>query len=643
MAIGCCISAYFLIVLVVLSYSGQSNRHIALLESMVIAIIVWMSSLLIGTELLSLLNALKYRPLLLFYISINLILALWIFQRRQLVKLNFYYNFDPDRFSAGMIAFMFSIAALAAVMAFCCPPNNPDSLSYHLPRQIYWMQQGSLAHFQTPNDRQIMMPPLSEIIGLHFRILSKGDLWSNLAQFGSYILGGLCAALIARELGADGPTRIFAAFLVFTIPMAFHQASNTKNDLILSMLLSALTWQLVRYIRFSNFSWCNWVLVGLNLGLVWMTKGTGIIFSVSVMIAFGIVIFYRRGLSAYKAIVVISIFAVVLSFGHYSRNFRWYGSIFGDVKRPGYDLVIRQPSLKSLLSNVIRNLSLHLGAPHAGWNARHYRIVQVLHNWMKIDLNDPRTTYWSDKLKFNVGYAPQTETKAPAPIHLAAAFLVPFLLAASKSRGSSLKLLIWSLPFFSFILFCLFVKWQPWHARLHLPLFSLACPVIAVSVAAGKKGRAAAAALAILICLTMLPALNSFSRPVFKANNIFNTHSIDLQYRYFPEWKQPHLEIYKLVEYLEPACVQFDLEWAWQYPLQQMILKKSPNPPIFWGQVSPSPSPAADFVVTWAGNSEKSLFNPKLGVHSMIKIDGYNPFIVFAAKDLLSARKKKSE
>jgi len=643
MAIGLCISAYFLIVLVVSSYSGQSNRHLALLESLVIAVIVWMSGLLIGSELLSLLHALAYRPLLLFYISINVILALWMYHRRQLIKLNLFYNFHPDRFSAGMLAFMFILAALAAAMAFCCPPNNADSLGYHLSRQIYWMQQGSLAHFQTPNDRQIMMPPLSEIIGLHFRILSKGDLWSNLAQFGSYILSGLCAALIARVLGADGPTRIFAAYLVFTIPMAFHQASNTKNDLILSMLLLALTWQLIRYIRFSNFSWCNWVIVGLNLGLVWMTKGTGILFSVPVMIAFGIVILHRQGWSAFKVIVVISICAVILSFGHYSRNLRWYGSIFGDIKRPGYDLVIKKPTFKSLLSNVIRNLSLHLGTPYAGWNAKHYRIVQALHNWMKIDLNDPRTTYWSEKLQFNVDYAPQTETKAPAPIHLAAAFLVPFLLAAFKTRAYLLKLFYWSLPFFSFILFCLFVKWQPWHARLLLPLFSLVCPVIAVSVAAGKRGRTAAAALAILLCLAMLPSLNSFSRPVFKASNIFNTHSIDLQYRYFPEWKQPQLEIYKLVKYLEPACIQLDLEWAWQYPLQQMILKNAPNPPHFWGQVSPTPSPAPDLVVTSAGNFEKSLFAPKLTAHPMVEIDGYDPFIVFAAKDLLAASKRKSE
>jgi len=74
-----------------------------------------------------------------------------------------------------------------------------------------------------------------------------------------------------------------------------------------------------------------------------------------------------------------------------------------------------------------------------------------------------------------------------------------------------------------------------------------------------------------------------------------------------------------------------------------MILKNAPNPPHFWGQVSPTPSPAPDLVVTSAGNFEKSLFAPKLTAHPMVEIDGYDPFIVFAAKDLLAASKRKSE
>lgn len=643
MAIGLCIGTFFLIVLIVLSYLDWSSNQVALFESLVIALIIWMSGILIGTEFLGIFHVVAFRPLVLIYTCINGILALWIYHRRHIIKHITFFKFQPDNFSILLITVAIFLIVLSAAMAFFCPPNNPDSLSYHLSRQIYWMQQGSLDHFQTPNDRQIMMPPLSEIVGLHFRILSNGDLWANLPQFMSYILCGIIAALIARELEATGRAQIFAAYLVFTIPMAFHQASNTKNDLFLSMLLLALTWQLIRYIKSSYISMSIWILIGLNLGLLWMVKGTGLLFSIPVVLSFGAVFFYRLGWSSWKPILVISTIAILLSYGHYSRNYRWYGSIFGDIERPGYDLTIKAPNPKSLISNVIRNASLHLGAPLASWNANLYLIVKRIHDWLKIDLNDPRTTYWSSRLIFDIDYAPEKETKAPAPLHLAAAFFVPFIIVAFQRRKYSLQLFYWSLPFFSFILFCLFVKWQPWNSRLQLPVFCLVCPVIAVVFTEVKKGKIITTVMACLLFLTMLPSLNSFSRPVFKSNNIFNSHSDDLQFRYFPEWKLKQIEIYKLIKKLKPSCIQFDLEWAWQYPIQQMILTNGTNPPHFWGQLSPYPSPAPQVVITWSGNSEKSLFDQKSFKNSMIKIEKYHPFIVFVDKSLLSKSQRKFE
>ena len=641
MAIGLCFSAYFFLVLIVLSHYKRSCDPMVSLEVLVISLIIWISGILIATELLSLHHAVSFRPLLLFYAVVNIALAVWVYQRRHFLKFNKFQSYRPGSFNKLLLALIIFLIVLSASMAFFCPPNNPDSLSYHLSRQIYWMQQGSLEHFQTANDRQLMMPPLSEMIGLHFRITSRGDFWANLPQFMSYIFCGLIAALVARDLKATGHTQLFAAYLVLTIPMAFHQASNSKNDLLLGMLLLALAWQLVRYILRSAISRLNWVLIGLNLGLTWMAKGTGIVYSIPIMLSFGIVFIFRQNWRSWKPIVVISAIAILLSFGHYSRNYRWYGSIFGEVKRPGYDLTVRNPNPQSFISNVIRNVSLHFGAPFSSWNANHYLIIKNIHDWLKTDINDPRTTYWSDKLQFGIDYAPQVETKAPAPVHLAAAFLLPFMIIAFQCKSAPLKLFYWSLPFFCFMLFCLFVKWQPWNSRLQLPIFCLACPIIAVVVGESKKGRLFTALMSLLLFLVMIPSLNSFSRPVFKANNIFNSHSVDLQYRYFPGWKQPQLEINNMIKHLKPSCIKFDLEWAWQYPLQQMILENSKNPPHFWGQISPHPSPEPGMVITWAENSEKSVFEKNHVYSSMIKIEKHHPFIVFIDKTLLSANKRK--
>jgi hypothetical protein len=223
---------------------------------------------------------------------------------------------------------------------------------------------------------------------------------------------------------------------------------------------------------------------------------------------------------------------------------------------------------------------------------------------------------------------------------LTAVFLVPLIILVLKQRKPTLKLLLGLLPLASFLLFCWFVKWQPWHSRLHLPLFCLASPIIAVVLSELKKGRLYSFVLGCLVGLAILPSLDSYARPVFKTRNIFNTPSIDLRFRHYPQWKKPQLDIYELIKRVKPSCIQFDLEWAWQYPLQRMILDGSSSPPHFWGQVSPYPSPAPDMVITWAGNSEKSLFDRKGTKDSMIRIEHYHPFIVFVDKSLLSVANK---
>ena len=43
-----------------------------------------------------------------------------------------------------------------------------------------------------------------------------------------------------------------------------------------------------------------------------------------------------------------------------------------------------------------------------------------------------------------------------------------------------------------FVLFAFYLKWTPWHARLHLPLFLLACPVIHLFMHRGHGGHVAA-------------------------------------------------------------------------------------------------------------------------------------------------------
>ena len=55
---------------------------------------------------------------------------------------------------SGLLIVVLGLALSSAVLN---PPNNYDSYSYHLPRQVMWLQHGNVRHYPTNNLRQLMM------------------------------------------------------------------------------------------------------------------------------------------------------------------------------------------------------------------------------------------------------------------------------------------------------------------------------------------------------------------------------------------------------------------------------------------------------------------------------------------------------
>ena len=117
------------------------------------------------------------------------------------------------------------------------PPNNWDSMTYHLSRIQYWIQNSGVHFFDTNNFRQNLFSPLSEFVILHTQILSNTDIFANSVQWFCFIINMIIVSLICKEFYLSRTLQMLSAFFVCSMPIAILQSSSTQNDLVLSTFI----------------------------------------------------------------------------------------------------------------------------------------------------------------------------------------------------------------------------------------------------------------------------------------------------------------------------------------------------------------------------------------------------------------------
>ena len=123
------------------------------------------------------------------------------------------------------------------ILAILIPPNNWDSMSYHMTRVEEWRQNLNVYPFPTSNIRQVNYPPLAEYIILNLHVLSQSDYFANLVQYFS-LLGSLSLISLSVKLfGLDIKGQFLSVLLLLSIPMVIFQSTSTQTDLTASFFL----------------------------------------------------------------------------------------------------------------------------------------------------------------------------------------------------------------------------------------------------------------------------------------------------------------------------------------------------------------------------------------------------------------------
>jgi len=415
--------------------------------------------------------------------------------------------FREQPLAAGLLAGM---AGITFILGTLTPPNFFDSLTYHMPRVMHWIQNGSVRHYQTDEIRQLYNPPLSEFLVLQFQCLAGGDTWAHMVSWLSMLGSWAGVGLIASKLGAGkrgtGAALIFAA----TIPLGITDALDVQTNYSVTLWI----------VCFYYFGLCgmeklgNGCLIrqGTALGLAFLTKYTAVFFTAPFLILQGCYFIYRRPRDLARWGMALAALVLIINAPHWARNHKVFGHPWVPQQEWARESGERT-DVKRMVSTALKNVTLHLGTSEA---VNRYLEKQILkaHALWGLDIEDPAIS--KEEAPFRMHPFNTLEDLSGNTLHFLLILLTFVLIWNLKAVRENPRCLFYALALIAaFLLFCFLLRWSYSRQRLHLPLFVLSAPLVGILLNARTSGKFISSLMIVLFVSSAPWWLMNARRPVF--------------------------------------------------------------------------------------------------------------------------------
>ena len=385
-----------------------------------------------------------------------------------------------------------------AVVAYAYPPNNWDSLTYHMVRIMHWQQDQSVASYATNIARQVESQPFAEYVLANLQIMLGKDQYANFVQLFAFLVCLIGVTSITKKLGGNPGQQLLAGALSVSIPMAILQSTSTQNDLVVSQWLVCFVLMGLGLVQEPKN--LLWVLgTGLSLGLACLTKATAFIFALPFCIWFGIILI-RKSPGYIVSGLVIGILALGVNSGFLFRNIRLFSNPLGSTVM--FDTTNQSHSIGGLASNMLRNTALNFADRQNPLFRGVLSGLQRLHQFTGLASSEPKITFEKAEI-FNGFDQSQVlhEDFAGNPYHAILIFIaICFSFLAVRKNIFQRQVLVYGLCLIlGFVGFSFYLKFQDFGSRLLLPLFVLWTPAIVLILAAGSERLMKIAVIGILL------------------------------------------------------------------------------------------------------------------------------------------------
>lgn len=447
------------------------------------------------------------------------------------------------------------ILLINALVAFSFPPNNWDSMTYHLPRVMHWSINSSVHFYPTSIDRQLFSQPGAEFLLLHCFLLTGDDRWFNFLQWISLLGSAIGVSCIAGLLGAGTRGQLLSALFVTTLPTAILESTSTQNDLFVSFWVVAFVTLVLQYQQQS--SRIIFYAASMALGLSTLAKATNLV--VIPFIVYFFIILWKKEVA--RIFVCVGIVLLLIT-GHYIRSWEWNNQS-SLISFQQYDILFKRNTPAAITINALFQIGSELMLPLDTANKSIEGSLQKTTVLLGLstdykNMYARKFTGLSDpSLVFHEDYAPN-------PLHLI--LIIALLLFLWRFKPEWKIWLYASAVLASSLLFAIIIKWNPWVTRLHLPLFMLSAPLVGVLI--GRWKGLSVGISFVLLAAAVMVIIYHHSRPLSKLDLTLNSHRREYYFLPKPDSFSPYQTAARII--LDAKCHDVGLIEdgdSWEYPL----------------------------------------------------------------------------
>jgi hypothetical protein len=244
-------------------------------------------------------------------------------------------------------------------ITFYSPPNEWDSMTGHLNRILYFLQNGSLKHFIGTNWNIDTYPKaFSSIQAYPFLMSNWNEHFFKLPNLSAYWILFIGTYGILKRLAVPFINRVFCASMVLFLPIAIIQSTSTDTDIILAAYLVSYVYFLFSFKQSQQTLYLYLAAIAFSIALSHKITFVFSFFPLFVLLVYIVrnitFISWKYSLKHFILAHLFFILIITLPTGYIS-NLNHYGHPIGPTTATQHQSIERAGNFKNLLAHGSRN------------------------------------------------------------------------------------------------------------------------------------------------------------------------------------------------------------------------------------------------------------------------------------------------